>query len=103
MHYIMYTSISHILKHLFNTGASINAISFKVYSSMQQKAKLLPTNRKVVSADSDRLGPIGEVHLKFKVGKIELNDAFVILDQPAKRHYSWFTMATQLQNWLHME
>ena len=65
---------------LFNTGASINAISFKFYSSIQQKVKLLPTNRKVVSADSDSLGPISEVHLKFKVGKIEFNDVFVILN-----------------------
>ena len=41
---------------------------------------MLPTNRKVVSADSDSLGLIGEVHLKFKVGKIEFNDVFVILN-----------------------
>ena len=65
---------------LLDTGASINAISLKFYSSMQQQVKLLPTNRKVVSADGDRLGPIGEVHLKFKVGKIEFNDVFVILN-----------------------
>ena len=36
--------------------------------------------RKVVSADSDSLGPVGEVHLKFKVGKIDFNDVFVILN-----------------------
>ena len=45
---------------------------------MQQQVKMLPTNRKVVSADGDSLGPIGEVHLKFKVGKIEFDDIFVL-------------------------
>ena len=68
------------MQALFDTGASINAISLKFYSSMNQQVKLLPTNRKVVSADGDSLGPIGEVHLKFKVGKIEFNDIFVILN-----------------------
>ena len=47
---------------------------------MQQQVKLLPTNRKVVSVDSDSLGPIGEVHIKFKVGKIEFNNVFIILN-----------------------
>ena len=65
---------------LFDTDASINAISFKFYSSIQQKVKLLPTNRKVVSADGNSLGPIGEVYLKFQVGKIEIDDIFVILN-----------------------
>ena len=65
---------------MFDTGASIKAISFKFYSSMQQHVKLLPSNRKVVSADGDSLGPIGEVHVKFKLGKVEFNDAFVILN-----------------------
>ena len=46
---------------------------------MQQQVKLLPTNRKVVSADGDSLGLIGEVHLKFKLSKVEFNDVFVIL------------------------
>ena len=47
---------------------------------MQQQVKLLPTNRKVVSADGESLGPIGEVHLKFKLGKVEFNDVFIILN-----------------------
>ena len=47
---------------------------------MQQHVKLLPTNRKVVSADSDSLGPIGEVHVKFKLGKVEFNNVFIILN-----------------------
>ena len=64
----------------FDTGASINAISLKFYSSMQQHVKLLPTNRKVVSADSSSLGPIGEVHVKFKLGKVEFNEVFIILN-----------------------
>ena len=68
------------MQALFNTGASINAISFKFYSSIQQKVKLLPTNRQVVSADGNSLGPIGEVCLKFQVGKIEFDDVFVILN-----------------------
>ena len=65
---------------LFDTGASINAISLKFYSSMQQKVKLLPTNRKVVSADGDSLGPIGEVHVKFNLGKVGFNNIFIILN-----------------------
>ena len=65
---------------MFDTGASINAISLKFYSSMQQQVKLLPTKRKVVSADGDSLGPIGEVQIKFKLGKVEFNDIFVILN-----------------------
>ena len=65
---------------LFDTGGSINAISLKFYSCMGQQVKLLPTNRKVVSADSDSLGPIGEVHVKFKLGKVEFNDVFIILN-----------------------
>ena len=32
---------------LFDTGASINAISVKFYSSMQQHVKLLPTTEKL--------------------------------------------------------
>ena len=51
------------MQALLDTVASINAISLMFYSSMQQQVKLLPTNRKVVSADGDSLGPIGEVHL----------------------------------------
>ena len=68
------------IKALFDTGASINALSFKFFSHIQQHVKLLPTTRKVISADGDSLGPIGEVHLKFKVGKIDFNDVFVILN-----------------------
>ena len=41
---------------------------------------MLPTNRKVVSADGHSLGPIGEVHVKFKIGKVVFNDVFVILN-----------------------
>ena len=47
---------------------------------MQQHVKLLPTNRKVVSADGDSLGPAVEVHVKFKLGKVEFNDVFIILN-----------------------
>ena len=65
---------------LLDTGASSNAISLKFYSSMQQHVILLPTNRKVVSADGNSLGPIGEVHVKFKLGKVEFNDVFIILN-----------------------
>ena len=68
------------MQALFDTGASINAISFKFYSYIQQKVKLLPTNRKDVSTDGNSLGPISEVHLKFKVGKIDFNGMFVILN-----------------------
>ena len=65
---------------LFDTGASINGISFKFYSSMQQHLKMLPTSRKVVSADGDSIGPIGEVHVKFKIGKVVFNNVFIILN-----------------------
>ena len=47
---------------------------------MQHQLKILPTSRKVVSADGNSLGPIGEVHLKFKIGKVVFNDRFVILN-----------------------
>ena len=43
---------------------------------MQQHVKMLPTNRKVVSTDGNNLGPIGEVHVKFKLGKV----IFIILN-----------------------
>ena len=69
------------IKALFDTGASINALSFKFFSYIQQHVKLLPPTRKLVSVDDDSLGPIGEVHLKFKVGKIDFNDVFIILNK----------------------
>ena len=47
---------------------------------MQQQVKLLPTNGKVVSADGDSLGSIGEVHVKFQLVKVEFNDVFIILN-----------------------
>ena len=47
---------------------------------MQQHLKMLPTSRKVVSADGDSLGPISEVHVKFRIGKVVFNDMFVILN-----------------------
>ena len=65
---------------LFDTDTSINAISHKFFSSIQQQFKPLPTNKKVVSADGDSFGPIGEMHIKFKVGKIEFDNIFIILD-----------------------
>ena len=65
---------------LFDTGASINAISFKFFSTLQQELKVLPTNTKVISADSNNLGPIGEVHIKFKIGNVVFNDRFVTLN-----------------------
>ena len=65
---------------LFDTGASINAISFEFYSSMQQHLKMLPTGRKVVSADGDSLDSIGEVHVKFRISKVVFNNVFVILN-----------------------
>ena len=78
------------MQALFDTGASINAISLKFYGCMQQQVKLLPTNRKVVSADGDSLGPIGEDHLKFKVGKIEFDDVILnILQQDIILSLPW--------------
>ena len=68
------------VKALFDTDASINTLSFKFFSHIQQYVKLLSTSRKVVSADSNSLGPVSEVHLKFKVGKKVFNDVFVILN-----------------------
>ena len=46
---------------------------------MQQQVKLLPTNRKVVSADGNSLGPVGEVHVKFKLGKVGFDGVFIVL------------------------
>ena len=65
---------------LFDTGTSINAILLKFYSSMQPHLKMLPASRKVISADGDSLGPVGEVHVKFKIGKVVFNDIFIILN-----------------------
>ena len=65
---------------LFDTGTPINTISLKFYSSVQQHVKMLPSNRKVVSADSDSLGPIGEVYVKFKLGMVVFTNIFVILN-----------------------
>ena len=42
---------------------------------------MLPTNRKVVSADGNSLGPVGEVHVKFKLSKVVFNNIFVILNK----------------------
>ena len=47
---------------------------------MQQQFKILPTSRKVASADGDSLGPIGKVHLKLKIGKVVFNNRFIILN-----------------------
>ena len=47
---------------------------------MQQHLKMLPTSRKVVSADGDSLAPAGEVHVIFKIGKVVFNDVFIILN-----------------------
>ena len=62
---------------LFDTGDSINAISSKFFKSLIQQFKVIPTREKVVSADGDSLGPIGEVHLKFQLGKVIFNDRFI--------------------------
>ena len=59
---------------LFDTGASINAISFKFFSTLQQQLKVIPTNRKVVSADGNNLGPVGEIHIKFKICNLVFNN-----------------------------
>ena len=65
---------------LFNTGASINAFHQSFSKFLQQQFKVIPTSKKVVSADSDSLGPIEDVHLKFQLGKVIFNDRFIILN-----------------------
>ena len=55
---------------LFNTGASINAISSKFFRSIHHQLKMTPTNEKVVLADGDSLAPVGEVHIKFQLGEV---------------------------------
>ena len=65
---------------LFDTGASINTISFKFFSTLQQQLTFIPTNKKAVSTDSDSLGFIGEVHIKFKIRNIVFYDRFIILN-----------------------
>ena len=40
----------------------------------------MPMNRKVVPADSNSLGPIGEVHLHFQLGKVVFHNRFIILN-----------------------
>ena len=41
---------------------------------------MIPTNRKVVSADGNSLGPIREVHIHFQLGKVVFHDRFIILN-----------------------
>ena len=48
---------------LFDTGTSINAISFKFFRSIYHQLKMIPMNRKVVSAEGDSIGPVGEGHI----------------------------------------
>ena len=57
---------------LFDTSASINAISSKFFRSIHHQLKMIPMNRKVVLADSNSQGPVGEVHVKFQLGKVIL-------------------------------
>ena len=40
----------------------------------------MTASRKVVSADGDSLDPVGEIHIKFTLGKIIFNNRFVILN-----------------------
>ena len=65
---------------LFDTGTSINAILSKFFRSIHNQLKIIPMDRKVVSADGNSLGPVGEVHVKFQLGKVIFNDRFLILD-----------------------
>ena len=78
---------------MFDTGTLFNAISSQFFSSLQQQLKVITTNRKVVSADSNSLGPIGEVHLQFQIGNVVFHNRFVILDNLQHDNNSWFTMA----------
>ena len=64
----------------FNTGASINAISSNFFKSLQQQFRVISASKKVVSTDGDSLGPIGEVYIKFQLGKVIFNDRFMILN-----------------------
>ena len=41
---------------------------------------MIPTNRIEVSADSNSLGPAGEVHLQFKIGNVLFHNRFIILN-----------------------
>ena len=80
MHYIMFKYITHKFKH-----CSIQVHPLMQYPSSftvtyNNRLKCYPPTEEFFSADGDSLGPIGEVHLKFKVGKIEFNDVFVILN-----------------------
>ena len=65
---------------LFDTGTSINTISSTFFRSIHHHLKMIPTNREVVSADGDSLDPVGEVHIKFQLGKVIFKDRFIILD-----------------------
>ena len=80
MQYTEYKLVSYIQLH-----CSVQAHPFMSYhliftAECNISLKILPTSRKVVSADGDSLGPIGEVHLKLKIGKVVFNDRFVILN-----------------------
>ena len=78
--YIVFKYITHKFKHcLIQVHPWMHSpLSFTV--TYTNRSNCYPPTEKVVSADSDSLGPIDEVHLKFKVGKIHFNDVFVILN-----------------------
>ena len=71
---------AYIHKHCLIKVHQLMQYHLQFYSSMQQHLKMLPTSRKVVSADGNSLGPIGEVHVTFKIGKVVFNDIFIILN-----------------------
>ena len=70
----------HTLEHCLIQVHPLMHSPLSFFSHTHQHVKMLPTSRKVVSTDGNSLGPISEVHLKFKVGKIFFNDVFVILN-----------------------
>ena len=53
-------------------------LSFTVPCS--NRLNCYPSTEKLFLQMATALGPIGEVHFKFKVGKIEFDDIFVILN-----------------------
>ena len=57
-HALYYIQIGELkVAALFDTGSSINTISSEFFTSLWHQLKVIPMNKKVVSADSNSLGP----------------------------------------------
>ena len=64
---------------LFDTGAGMNIIFSKFFSSIVNKAKVFKCNRKIRNVGGDTLVPIGECYVDLKIGNMVLKDRVIII------------------------